>query len=632
MSIPFDQIVRVVRQRIQERTPLLMQLLEVKRRYNGDYVIPLPELDNEPVMPPSTLAVIANAVDNLGRRAASIGTYDHFPVMANGPQYAKRAETRRRAWAATLHESQFPLAHQRAMRHLAGYSTCALRVVCDWKTQMPRIVVEDPLSTFPEPRKPEDARPPSNCAFLYEMPAGMVRSIWPKARKENGGPIGPYPDGYTEQWTMVEWVDDDDTVVGIVGPKFPLQQYRSYDPRSGDVPWMELSRAPQLAGRCPVIVAGKIGLAEIASQVANAVGMSDLMSKMMSLAIAAEEKAIYPDLYAIGTPNGSPMIVGGAWKDGRTGEMNIVQDVSAVGQLRSDVSPMALQLVSLLERNFNASTGSNPAMQGESYGALRTGRAIDSIVGAQVDPLIMEMHQIVEAYMPYLADIAFSTYEGAWGDKKYTLFTGWAGDRSMVEFVPNVDLKESHKMMASYAIAGTDVQQATIGIGQLLGMKLISHKTAMERHPWVGDAESEEHLILLEDLQQATMAGLVNGLAAPPGTPGAVDPMIGHLIYKYIEAGSQPMEALEKAHQEAQKLQAQQAPPTPPGMTGPPSGMPGLGGPAMPGLPPGASPALGEAIVPPGQNTNLGPSPDLNNIRGLVRALGTVPPAAARAG
>jgi len=160
MSIPFDQIVRVVRQRIQERTPLLMQLLEVKRRYNGDYVIPLPELDSEPVMPPSTLAVIANAVDNLGRRAASVTTYDHFPVVKNGAMYEERAHTRRRAWSATLYESQYALAHQRAMRHLAGYSMCTLRVVCDWKNEMPRIVVEDPLSTFPEPRKPEDARPP----------------------------------------------------------------------------------------------------------------------------------------------------------------------------------------------------------------------------------------------------------------------------------------------------------------------------------------------------------------------------------------------------------------------------------------------------------------------------------------
>jgi hypothetical protein len=623
MRMEFDQIVRVVRQRIQERTPLLMQLLEVKRRYNGDYVIPLPELDNEPVMPPSTLAVIANAVDNLGRRAASVMTYDHFPAIKTGKLYEQHAHNRRRAWSATLYESQFALAHQRAMRHLAGYSTCAMRVVCDWDKQMPRIVCEDPLSTFPEPRKPEDPRPPSNCAFLYEMPAGLIRSTWPASRKENGGPISPYPDGYTEAWTMVEWVDDNDTVIGIVGPKFPLAQYRSYDPRSGDIPWLELSRAPQLAGRCPVIVPGKIGLAEIASQVANAVGMSDLMSKMMALAIAAEEKAIYPDLYAIGVQNGNPMIVGGSWKDGRTGEMNLVQDVTAVGQLRSDVSPMALQLVSLLERNFNASTGSNPAMQGESYGALRTGRAIDSIVGAQVDPLVLEMHQIVETYLPFLCDIAFSTYEGAWGNKQYTLFSGWPGDRGMVDFTPNVELKESHQMVASYAIAGTDVQQATIGLGQLRATKAISLKTFRERHPWVGDAESEEHQTLLEDLQQATMAGIVNGLAAPAGTPGSLDPMIGELIYRYIANGEDPMAALTHAHQEAQKLQAQAAPPAPPGMVGPPAGMPGIGGPAQPGL--------GAGIVPQGpESTNLGPNQDQNDIRGLVRALGTVPPAAAR--
>lgn len=628
MSYEFDTIVRIVRQRIQERSPVLMQMLELKRRYEAAWVIPLPELDTQPVMPPATLAVVANSVDNLGRRAASVLTYDHFPVVKVGAEYDKRAHNRRRAWSATLSESQFALAHQRAMRHLAGYASCVLRVVCDWDKEMPRIVCEDPLSTFPQPRKPEDPRPPENCAFIYEMPAGMIRRIWPKAGTERGGPIAPNPDGYTEQWTMVEWVDAEDTVIGIVGPKFPLSTLRSYDPRMSDIPWMELSRAPQVAGCCPVVVPGKIGLGEITSQIANAVGMSDLMAKMMALAIAAEEKAIYPDLYAIGTPNGSPLIVGGAWQDGRTGQMNMLQDVNAVGQLRSDVSPMALSLVDRLERNFSGSTGSNPAMQGETYGALRTGRAIDATIGAQVDPLILEMHQVVENYLPFLADITFKTYEGAWGDKQYHLFSGWPGDRGLVDFVPNVDLKESHQMVASYAIAGTDVQQATIGIGQLRGMKLISQKTARERHPWVGDAESEEHQTLLEDLQQATMAGIINGLAAPPGAPGALDPMIGRLIYKYIERGDDPMAALEKSHQEAQKLQAQQAPPTPEGMGGPPAQMPGVGGPAQPGL----AGLPGAPIAPPAGETNTGPNQDQNNIRGLVRALGTVPPAAARAG
>jgi hypothetical protein len=613
MSLTFDQIVRVVRQRIQERTPFIAQLMEVKRRYNGDWIIPLPELDTEPVLPPITPFLVATSIDNLGRRAAQVMPWNNFPSIKSGQMYSDRARTRRRAWSATLYESQFQLTHQRAMRHLAGYSSCVLRVVPDWKTQMPRIVCEDPLSTFPQPRKPEDPRPPENCAFIYEMAAGQVRNTWPKSRRENGGPVAPNPDGYTEMWTLVEWVDNDDVVFGVVGPKFPLANTRSYDPRMSNIPWLELSRAPNVAGRCPVVVPGKIGLAEIASQVANAVGMTDLMAKIMALAIAAEEKAIYPDMYILGTQNGDPRIVSGQWKDGRTGEPNVLADVQSVGQLRSDVSPMALQLVSLLERNYNTTNANNPAFQGETYGALRTGRAIDSIVGAQVDPLIMEMHQIVEAYIPFLVDMTFATYEGAWPDRKYEVFSGWPGDRGDVTFTPSVELAESHKMVAEYAIPGADVQQATIGLGQLRSMKAISQKTLRERHPWVGDAESEEHQSVLEDIETATMTGIINGLATPPGAPGAIDPMLGELLYNYIDRGDTPMAALRKAHQEAQKLQAQQPPPTPEGMGAPPAQMPGMGGPAQPGLQP----------IPP-------PPQALQNQHQLVRALNTVVPVAAR--
>lgn len=614
--MPFDAIVRVVTQRIQERTPFIMQLLEVKRRYNGDWAIPLPSLENEPTLPPVTPFLVANSIDNLGRRGASVMPWWHFPALKIGETYDKRSRTRRRAWSATLFESQFQLAHQRAMRHLAGYSSCVLRVVCDWKTQMPRIVCEDPLSTFPSPRKPEDPRPPDNCAFIYEMAAGMIRGLWPKARTEMGGPIGPRPDGYTEMWTLVEWVDADQVVVGIVGPKFPEMQYKSYDPRMGNVPWMELSRASNLAGQCPVVVPNKIGLAEIASQVANAVGMTDLMAKIMALAISAEEKATYPDMYAIGTPNGVPQLVSGAWKDGRTGEMNLLQDVSAVGTLRTDISPMSLQLVSLLERNYNASNGSSPALQGETYGALRTGRAIDATVGAQIDPLVLEMHQIVEAYLPFLVDMTFATYEGAWPDKKYELFSGWKNDTGLVTFTPSVELAESHRMVAQYAVAGADRQGMTIELSQLRASKGISLKTFREQHPDIGDAESEERQVRTEDMEQALLASILQGLATPAGMPGSIDPYVGTLMFNFIRGGMGVFESYQKAHEEAQKLQASQPAPTPDGMAQAPANMPGLGGPAQPGL----------GIVPPPGGTDLGANADQQNVHGLVRALGTAVP------
>ena len=47
----FDEIVGIVKQRQQNGSPLLQRMLEVKERYNGDYVIPVPTMEGEPVLP-----------------------------------------------------------------------------------------------------------------------------------------------------------------------------------------------------------------------------------------------------------------------------------------------------------------------------------------------------------------------------------------------------------------------------------------------------------------------------------------------------------------------------------------------------------------------------------------------------
>ena len=66
----FDEIVGIIRQRQDVQSPLLERMLEVKERYNGDYVIPLPSMENEPVLPPLTPALIAENIDAVAQRAS----------------------------------------------------------------------------------------------------------------------------------------------------------------------------------------------------------------------------------------------------------------------------------------------------------------------------------------------------------------------------------------------------------------------------------------------------------------------------------------------------------------------------------------------------------------------------------
>ena len=63
MAYTFDEIVGIIRQRENAQTPVLKKMVEVKERYNGDYVIPLPTLDEEPILPPLTPALISENID-----------------------------------------------------------------------------------------------------------------------------------------------------------------------------------------------------------------------------------------------------------------------------------------------------------------------------------------------------------------------------------------------------------------------------------------------------------------------------------------------------------------------------------------------------------------------------------------
>ena len=63
MAYTFDEIVGIIRQRENAQTPVLKKMIEVKDRYNGDYVIPLPTLDEEPILPPLTPSLISENID-----------------------------------------------------------------------------------------------------------------------------------------------------------------------------------------------------------------------------------------------------------------------------------------------------------------------------------------------------------------------------------------------------------------------------------------------------------------------------------------------------------------------------------------------------------------------------------------
>ena len=578
MAYTFAEIASIIRHRQDAQSPLLQRMLEVKDRYNGDYVIPIPSMDEEPVLPPLTPALISENIDAVAQRAASVVPFIGCPAIDPGKERGMRsreyADIRKRALAATWYKNKYKVKARRAYRHLAGYATACFVVYPDFEMGCPKIEVRDPLNVYPEPQAAENFDVPSNCGFIYGKSGEWLRQNYPSSRQENGGPVPSDEKGMQELWDVVEWIDAEHIVIGILGPRYTVRTHDSSIHSSN----FELSRHINKAGMPCVITPGRVTLDRIASSVSNVVGIVDLMAKFMALELIAQEKAIFPDRYIIGRSGQVPMIVGGEWKDGREGEVNVLLDAENIGELRSSPDQSTNIAIDRLERNARISTGTVPQIGGESYGALRTGRGIDALMGAAMDPRIQEMQEIMEAYLPHLNECVFATYQAHWGNKQFSMFTGYTGDFGQVDFTPN-DHFETYDNVVSHSIPGADIQGTTIQLGQLLGMKGISLNTFRTRHPYIDDPEAEGRRVDEEQLEEAVMVAIQQQSAS-----GQLPVVYVAKIEKFRKKGFDIFQSIQKADEEIREEQAALAPDPMEGQAMAPEMAPGLaGGPEMMG-------------------------------------------------
>ena len=592
MALTFEEIVGIVRQRQAGQSDLLDRMQEIKDRYNGDYVIPLPSMDDEPILPPLTPALISENIAAIAQRAASVTPYIGCPAVDPGKERGKRsrqyADIRRRALASTWYQNKYKIKMRRAYRHLAGYATTALVVMPDFDMGMPRIEVRDPLGVYPDPQAAENYDVPRNCGMIYGKSGDWLRAHYPKSRQENGGPVADDKTASQELWDCVEWIDAEEFVIGIMGPRYG--RYGQTSPQSQS---LELSRYPNKAGRPCVITPGKVTLDRIASSVSNIVGMVDLMAKLMALELIAQEKAIFPDRYIIGRSGQVPMIVGGEWKDGREGQVNVLLDAEQIGELRGAPDQQTNIAIDRLERNARVSTGTVPQIGGESYGALRTGRGIDALMGASLDPRVQELQEIMEAHLPHLNETLFATWQGYWGNKTISTFTGYTGDFGQVEFTPDEHF-EIYDNVVSHSIPGADIQGTTIQLGQLLQMKGISLATFRARHPFIDDPEAEGRRVDEEQLEEAAMAGIQQ-----QAIQGMLPIIYIAKIEKFRKKGFDIFDSIQKADEEISKEQAALAPPPEEGQAIAPEEALGLQGPPQPqGAPPEEMPAEAQQMSP----------------------------------
>lgn len=621
-QITFGQIVQIVRSRQQSQSQLLQQMIEVRRRYNAEWVMPVPTDHDAPDLAPVTATIISEAIDFQANQASGPTPVARFPAQEWSDRAVEYAMRRRRACGAVMTASGGKLWMRRAYRHLAGYATASQLVIPDFELGMPRIVLRDPLTTYPEPKAPEDLTPLRNCAYVFPLSAEGVRELYPASRAEYGGPIAADAQSrdYWNSWDIVEWVDDEVTVTGILGPHDWTQHSSSPAEAAGAGNlWCELSRIPQRTGACPAVTPQRVTLDKIASQIAHITGHVDLLARLTTLNIMATEKSIFKDKYVIGKEGQTPKLVNGTWKDGRTGEMNLVQDATAIGELTSTPDPNNRATIDTIERNARVSVGLIPQAGGENSGSLRTGRANDSMLAISVDPRTRELQEIMEPAMTALNEHVLRHFKAYWPSKKYEdMFSGWAGDYTTFEFVPEKHIT-SFANIVKYPFGGADEQGTTIILGQLHGQQAISLKTLRERHPWIDDPDSEGKRVDMELLEQAIMQSLQQGAAG-----GTLPPTYIAKVLEHRAKEPNLIKAIEKAEADIKAEQAAAPPPPGPGQIAAPEAMPGLAGPeSVPGMQAAMPP--GGQLPPEAMAGAIGPNADQQGLKHLMSALATAP-------
>jgi hypothetical protein len=571
MARSWEEITQLTYDMMNDRSLVLTRMREVQQRYEGDYLIPVPDVDKEPYMPQITPALIGEAVDKTAQRACSVQPMLTCPAINPALDEGRRslgyADVRRRAIRATYYQSKWGLGWRRAYRQLTAYATTSMVVVPDFRAERPSLQVRDPLHTFAETVAENELRPPDYGAFVTRHSGARIRKIWPETRSEQGGPITPL-NGHME-WEVLEWMDTEQTAFGLLGPVVTNGTHIT-DSAQARRDMMIGKPYPNRIGMSALITPANVSLNRIASRISTLLGNVDLQAKMMALDILAQEKAIFPDMYAIGRQGGNPTIASGSWQDGREGNINMLTDVEQVGLIRNTPDQRTPQIIDKLERNFRISTGLAPQYGGESYGSLRTGRALDSMMGMSIDPTIQEMHEVMAAWMPHMNAAILATYKSYWGSKTFSMYSGWPGDDSVVEFLPDRHF-ETFESAVTYPIPGADVVQQTQILGSLLGTGAISQRTFRTMHPWVTNPEAERRLVDEEQFELAARQALVGQLQG-----GQLPLPIAGMVAEHMRKGRNVFEALELVDEEMKRRQATEAPPPPEGMAAPPEAMAGL--------------------------------------------------------
>ena len=547
----------------------------IRDHYNGDVIVPLPEIDSTEASAVANL--LATGLDQTAMRIASV-TPDIVcpPEDESSKQAQKFAAIRRKALFGWWQNSKIDMQLAKRARHLIGYSNTIVQIRFDQDKGCPTWHVRDPLTAYPSNLRGSDDMTPADCVFGYERSYGWIRRQYPEAALRFAGGVSDAPLDTDRPIELIEYVDHDEYV--LVAVRHPANSVGMYSRNNDTGPIVsELERTPNLTGVCPVVMSQRISLDEPNGQFDGILGMYQQQAKLMALEVIAVQKGIFPDTWLVGRAGEQPSIINAA--NGLTGEVGVIRG----GDLRDmQLQPgfMTNPAIDRLERAQRLTAGVPAEFGGESTSNIRTGRRGDAVLSAVVDFAVQESQRILARSLEAENKIAIAMAKSHAGGKSKSFYVSMGKVKGKVDYVPNKHFTTDDNVV-SYSHAGADINNLVIAGGQRLQMGTMSKESFMKIDPLVEDVEAERDAVTAEQLEQSLLSGLQQQAAT-----GAIPPSDVARIIDLVKSNKEELAgAVEKVQREAQERQAEMVSPTSPEAQ---SGIaqPGAGAEAMAAPPP----------------------------------------------
>ena len=585
-----EEVISLYRQRLNFYGPLHQKMKLVQSIYNGNMQVPLPDMEENAM--PSVPNLLAQGVDQMAGRITSVVPSVNFASMKPGVRASdRRAQVASKTVTGWWQEDRLSMKMKQRGRHQIAYGMSPVVVRWNNKDKRPTWQVRHPLETYPSTDVLPGQLSPTDCIFAYRRSVAWLRS------KGYGDRLyaltGDYDMPNDASILLLEYVDTEQTMLVAAA-------YKSVDPyaiielesNGTQMRGVVLENYANMSGdESPVVIPMRITLDTAGGQFDNMIGMYYQQAKLMALETIAVEKGIFPDTYLVSRQGEVGRFLDGP-HDGRTGMVNIIAG-GDIREIQSQPGYLTNPTIDRLERNQRVTAGIPAEFGGESGSNIRTGRRGDAVLSAVIDFPVAEAQETFAYSLQEEDEVAIQLAKSWAGNTKRTIYVGTGNAARPITYVPN-ETFETSEHVVSYPASGSDINSLIIGIGQRVGLGIMSKQTASTLDPYIDNPETEHDSIIAEGLEQALMSGLQQQAASgaiPPLTVSKIMSLVKNDKMELAEALNKVTEDALKEQEKQQQEQMQQQQMTPEmaaagstvnAMAGPQSPIPGTD--AMPGM------------------------------------------------